>query len=86
MQFNNPASTKNENKKNDNSTLKKIDGPVAFAARFFLARQPRRHSERPNIANIATPVPFEGMQQGNYVLQQHPKRDLPSDSGWDSES
>jgi hypothetical protein len=66
MQFNNPTSTKNENKKKDNSTLKKIDGPVAFAARFFLARQPRRHSQRPN---TATRVPFEGMQQGNYVLQ-----------------
>ena len=34
MQFNNPTSTKNENKKYDNSTLKKINRPVAFAARF----------------------------------------------------
>jgi hypothetical protein len=34
MQFNNPASTKNENKKYENSTLKKINQPVAFAARF----------------------------------------------------
>jgi hypothetical protein len=34
MQFNNPASTKNENKKYDNSTLKKINRPVASAARF----------------------------------------------------
>jgi len=31
---NNPASTKNENKKYDNSTLKKIKRPLAFAARF----------------------------------------------------
>jgi hypothetical protein len=34
MQFNNPTSTKNENKKYDNSTLKKINWPVAFAARL----------------------------------------------------
>jgi hypothetical protein len=34
MQFNNPTSTKNENKKYDNSTRKKINRPVAFAARY----------------------------------------------------
>ena len=34
MQFNNPTSTKNENKKYDNSTLKKINRPLAFGARF----------------------------------------------------
>jgi hypothetical protein len=34
MQFNNSASTKKENKNNDNSTLKKIKWPVAFAPRF----------------------------------------------------
>jgi hypothetical protein len=36
MQFNNPSSTKtkNEIKRNDNSTLKKFDQPVAFATRF----------------------------------------------------
>jgi len=30
MQFNNPPSTKNENKKYDNSTLKKIKPPVGY--------------------------------------------------------
>ena len=34
MQFNNPTSTKNETKKHDTSTLKKIDWPVASATRF----------------------------------------------------
>src|SRR6476660_8812264 len=34
MQFKNPASTKNENKNNGNSTLKKINRPVAIAVRF----------------------------------------------------
>src|SRR5436190_24312631 len=36
MQFNNPTSTKNENenKKYNNSRLKKINQPVALAARF----------------------------------------------------
>ena len=33
MQFNNPTSTKNENKKYDNSTLKKFNQPLAFAVR-----------------------------------------------------
>jgi len=32
--FNNPASTRNENKEYDNFTVKKINRPVAFAARF----------------------------------------------------
>jgi len=35
MQFNNPASTQNENKNYDNSTLNKINGPVAFAILFI---------------------------------------------------
>ncbi len=34
MQFNNPASTKNENEKYDNFTLKEIKRPVASAACF----------------------------------------------------
>jgi hypothetical protein len=34
MQFNNPTSTKTENKKYDNSPLKKINQPLALAARF----------------------------------------------------
>jgi hypothetical protein len=43
MQFNNPTSTKNENKKYDNSTLKKINWPVAFTARFT------SHRSRPRL-------------------------------------
>jgi hypothetical protein len=34
MQFNNPNSTKNENQKNDNSTLKKINRPLTLAAQL----------------------------------------------------
>jgi hypothetical protein len=34
MHFNNPVSTKNEKQKYDSSTLKKINQPFAFAARF----------------------------------------------------
>ena len=34
----------------------------------------------------ATRVPFKGMQQSHYVLQQYSDRDLSGDSGGDSES
>jgi hypothetical protein len=34
MQFNNPTSTRNENKEYDNSTFRKIKWMVAFAACF----------------------------------------------------
>ena len=34
MQFNNPTWTKNEIQKNENSTLKKLNRPVAFAVQF----------------------------------------------------
>jgi len=33
MQFNNPTSTKNENKKYDNSTRKKINRPLTLGGR-----------------------------------------------------
>ena len=36
MQFNNPTSTKNENKKYDNSTFKNINRPVALRLGFLL--------------------------------------------------
>ncbi len=35
MQFNNPTQQKNENKKYDNSTLQKINRPVAVVAMRF---------------------------------------------------
>ena len=35
LQLNNPTSTKKENRKYDNSTLKNFDQPLAFAIRFI---------------------------------------------------
>ena len=59
-------------------------GLVALVASFLLnARWPRRHSRR---TNNATGVPFKGMQQSHYVLQQYSNCDLSGDSGGDSES
>jgi hypothetical protein len=63
MQFNNSASTKNENKKHENSSPKKINRPVTFAAQFFFSpRSPslalRLHRGRERLARrrmAATP-------------------------------
>ena len=72
MQFNNPASTKNENKKYDNSTLKKIDWPVGFATGFLLiplalavslAITARANGPRDLILQVAR-------SQGNAAVQQ----------------
>jgi hypothetical protein len=41
MQFNNPNSTKNENKKDDNSPVKTFDAPRALPARFTDSTRPR---------------------------------------------
>jgi len=38
MQFNNPTQQKNENKKYDNSTLQKINRPVAVGVMRFCSR------------------------------------------------
>jgi hypothetical protein len=78
LQFNNPASTRNENSKYDNSTTKKLDQPLALAmrfpfhpARFRIARQRRRSCPGASCraANTATSMPWAGLQEGNYILQ-----------------
>ena len=59
-------------------------GFVSLVASFLLMLVGRRrHSRR---TNNATRVPFKGMQQSHYVLQQYSNRDLSGDSGGDSES
>jgi len=52
MQFNNPASTKTDNIKYDNSSLKKINWTVAFAVRFS------SHRARPKMLYLYQLIQF----------------------------
>ena len=87
MQFNNPTSTKNENKKYDNSTLKKINRPIAFAARFpsssrscspaLRFRRQREPSARHRTEAIPTTTPLRAMMRSSMPhnrLRQHGHR------------